>query len=78
MDPQSTSDGKLYAPKRFSDIIEERYYVSKYTHTSYIDTAQLTPREREQILALIKKDRDKENELIKKHNEELSNKTSKK
>lgn len=53
MDPQWTSQGNLYAPQRYKELVRERYLISKYTHTSYNDTAYITPLERKYIFDLI-------------------------
>ena len=58
-----TSDGKPYAPIRYKNIVEERYLITKYTHTSYTDLAQITPTERNYLLELIKKDIERQNEI---------------
>ena len=63
MDPALTSDGQPYGPERFETLIEERYLISKYTHTSYLDVGKITPREREKILQLIIDDMKREQEL---------------
>ena len=67
LDPLLTEDGKPYAPKRFEEIIKERYYISKHCNTSYIDVGKMTPRERVMIMNLIvtevKQERDQIAEL---------------
>lgn len=55
-DPRWTSEKKPYAPERFRDIVEERYLISNYIHTSYLDTASISPTERTMLLQLIKDD----------------------
>lgn len=70
LDPQLTSDGKLYAPLRFEQIIEERYQISKHTHTSYADLGSITPVERRYLLEFIKRDLEHENEIIQKQREQ--------
>lgn len=72
LDPQLTSDGELYAPKRFEQIIEERYQISKHIHTSYEEIGNITPTERMYLLHFIKRDIDHENELIQKQKEQLN------
>ena len=71
MDPQLTSDGKLYAPLRYRQIVEERYQISKHTNTSYTDLANITPTERTYLLEFIKRDLEHEQEIIRKKAEEL-------
>ena len=63
MDPQLTSSGKPYAPLRYKEIVNERYLITKYTHTSYLDIGSITPTERNYLLEMIKNDIDKENEI---------------
>ena len=63
MDPQYTSDGRLFAPERYKTIVRERYLISKHIHTSYLDTADITPLEREYLLELITEDLQKEKDL---------------
>lgn len=63
MDPTLTFDGKDYATERFDKIIKERYYITKFTNTSYIDAGKLTPRERQGLLDLITDDLKREKEI---------------
>lgn len=63
LDPPLTSDGKPYAPYRFNEIEKERYLITKYTHTSYLDTGLLTPREREDMLKFIIEDLQREQKM---------------
>ena len=58
-----TKDGKPYAPHRYKEIVQERYIITKYTHTSYGDLANVTPTERKYLLHLIKKDIERQNEI---------------
>lgn len=53
MDQQLTSDGKPYSPIRYKELVTERYYISKNTNISYMDTGQMTPVERRYILEYI-------------------------
>ena len=59
-DPALTSEGKPYSPERYKQIVKERYLISKHTHTSYNDTRDITPFERELILTYIKDDLEEE------------------
>ena len=61
-----TSDGKPYAPVRYAEIVEERYLISKFIHTSYGDLAHVTPLERKYLLEYIKRDIERENEVKRK------------
>ena len=69
-----TSDGQLYAPVRFQQIVEERYQISKHIHTSYGELGNITPTERQYLLHFIKRDIEHDNELIAKKMQELNNK----
>ena len=55
-----TSDGKLYAPERFNQIVRERYEISKRINTSYADTGKISVKER----MLIKDDIEHDNEIM--------------
>jgi hypothetical protein len=68
----SEKDKKLYAPVRFRDIVKERYLISKNTHTSYNDTKDITPTEREILLQLIVEDLQRQQELIEKQKREAA------
>lgn len=69
-----TSDGRPYAPLRFKQIVEERYQISKHINTSYSDTGNISPTERNYLLEFIKRDLEHEQDLINKKTEELKNK----
>lgn len=66
MDPQWTSDGKLFATQRYKDLVKERYLITKYTHTSYNDTAYITPLERKYIFDLISEELKRQQEAYEK------------
>ena len=55
-DPHLTSDGRLYGPFRFKELIKERYLISNYTNISYTETGLLSPVEREYISNLVLED----------------------
>ena len=74
LDPQLTSDGKLYAPLRFEQIVEERYQISKHINTSYADLGKITPAERKYLLEFIKRDLEHEQQLIQEKAQQLKNK----
>ena len=63
-DPTLTNDGQLFAPMRFKEIVKERYLISKNCNTSYIDTKDITPVERNYILKFIVEDLQKQKEII--------------
>lgn len=70
MDPQKTNDGKPYGPYRYKQIVKERYFISKHSNTSYVDTADITPAERTYLLEFISNDIKKQNEIIDKYKKE--------
>ena len=63
-DPLWTSDGQPYGPERFKRIAKERYLISKYINTSYTDTSEITPTEREYLMEFILEDKQNEQEQI--------------
>lgn len=64
MDPEFTSDGKPYGPARYREIVQERYYISKYCNTSYNDVGNITPLERQYLLSFIKDEMEKQQQYI--------------
>ena len=46
-------------------IIRARYYISRYTNTSYTDTGLISPMEREYILGYIEEEKEMEEKAIK-------------
>ena len=52
MDPQLIDDFNQ-ASQRYQNLVKERYLITKHTHTSYKDTADLTPLERKLIFGFI-------------------------
>ena len=50
------NDNKPYGPVRYKEIVRERYLISKHTNTSYSDTKDITPIEREYLLEFITDD----------------------
>ena len=66
LDPQTTSDGKPYGPERFREIVNERYFITKHTHTSYLDTGKITPTEKDILIQLINEDNKKRAEDLEK------------
>ena len=61
-----TKDGQPYGPLRYKEIVRERYIISKHTNTSYKDTDQITPTERNYILEFITEELQKQQELYEK------------
>ena len=55
LDQQFDKDGKPYAPKRFKELVSERFYISQMANNiSYAETGKLVPAERKIIIDLIK------------------------
>lgn len=48
----------------YDNLIKERYIISKHTNTSYADTGDITPKERNMLINLIIKDLQTQKELI--------------
>ena len=59
-----TSDGRLFAPERFKQIVKERYEISKRINSSYNDIGEITPRERSLLLQFIEEDIKHDNKII--------------
>jgi hypothetical protein len=62
-----------FAQKRFKSIVQERYIISKHTHTSYEDTHSITPVERRYLLEFIEEDLRKQNEMYEKAKAQIDN-----
>lgn len=77
LDPVLTSDGLLYAPERFKQIVRERYEISKRINTSYNDLGKITPRERNLLLEFIKSDIEHENKIKQRASEQLKSRRKK-
>ena len=56
LDPLQTTDGKPYSYERYKEIVQERYFISKYINTSYTDTGNITPLERGFLVDFIKEE----------------------
>ena len=65
-----TSDGKPFGPTRFKEISKERYLISKHTNTSYSDTNNITPLERQYILEFITDDLQRQKDAYDKYRQE--------
>lgn len=65
-------DNPAAASRIFKDLVKERYLISKHTHTSYNDTAHITPIEREYIFEFITDEFKKQKEAYEKLKEETS------
>lgn len=64
MGPQLTPDGLPYGPIKYKEIVRERYYITKHTHTSYADIGKMTPIERQYLIEFINEDIKKKNDYI--------------
>ena len=53
LDPQTSSDGTPYGPKRFKEIVKECWYISDNLNTSYTDVLDLSFQERFYLIELI-------------------------
>ena len=71
LDPQFTKDGDPYGPERFKQITKERYYITKYTNTSYLDVGKITPTERDLLMSFIKEDLEKTKESLEKSKKDI-------
>ena len=58
LDPQLTSDGKPYGPKRYKEIVKECWYISDNLHTSYTDVLDLSFQERFYLIQYINEKQD--------------------
>ena len=57
--------------KRFKQITKERYYITKYTNTSYLDVGKITPTERDLLMSFIKEDLEKTKESLEKSKKDI-------
>ena len=64
LDPLLTSENKPYAPVRFNELVKERYYITKYCNTSYLDVGRISPHERGIILSTIREELEERNKAI--------------
>lgn len=46
LDPQLSSDGKPYGPKRYKELVQECWFISDNLHTSYTDVLDISVQER--------------------------------
>lgn len=70
LDPQLTKDGKPWGPKRYKEIVKERYMISKNLNTSYNDVGNITPLEREYLLSFIDEDLKRTKDILDKQMQE--------
>lgn len=62
LDLQYSNDNHQFKSKVFENIVEEGYYISKYTNTSYSDIQKISSLERKILLKLISDDIKSKNE----------------
>jgi len=70
LDPQTSSDGKPYGPKRYKEIVKECWYISDNLHTSYTDVLDLSFQERFYLIELINEKQDATRKAIEERQEE--------
>ena len=58
LDPQTSSDGTPYGPKRYKEIVKECWYVSDNLHTSYTDVLNLAYQDRVYLIECINEKKD--------------------
>lgn len=46
------------------DLVKERYYITKFTHTSYLDLDEITHLERNAMLKFITEEKEQEQQKI--------------
>ena len=64
IDPVYDKDGSLYAPKRYNELIREKYYISQKTRISYSEINEMTPSERRMVAQMILEDMRREREAL--------------
>lgn len=73
LDPKLTSDGELYGPIRYKEIVRQCYLIAKNCNISYSDVMDITPIERDYLLEFILEDVEKTQEMIQRNREQLYN-----
>ena len=58
LDPQLSSDGTPYGPKRYKEIVKECWYVSDNLNTSYTDVLNLAYQDRIYLINYINEKKD--------------------
>ena len=66
LDPQKTSDGQPYGPKRYKQIVKECYLIAKNCNTPYTNLLDITPSEKNLLLDLILEENRRSQEQIEK------------
>ena len=77
LDPQTSSDGSPYGPKRFKEIVKECWYISDNLHTSYTDVLDLSFQERFYLIELINKKQEDTKQELDRRRQENKNKAKK-
>jgi hypothetical protein len=65
-----SSNAHRYCSERYKELTRGRYMISKYSNTSYSDTANITPLERDYIIGFITEELEKQQKAL----EEAKNK----
>lgn len=60
--PQYDENHNLIGPKKFKEIIEECWFISKSINTSYTDILQISPLERKYLIDVIQESNRREKE----------------
>lgn len=71
---QFDKDGNPNGPKEFENIVKERYYISKRTHTSYSDIGDMSVLERKLLLKYIAEEIEQEQRLMEEHQSRVKSK----
>ena len=58
LDPQLSSDGTPYGPKRYKELVKECWYISDNLHTSYTDILNLAYQDRVYLIECINEKKD--------------------
>ena len=74
LDPQLSSDGTPFGPKRFKEIVKECWYISDNLHTSYTDVLDLSFQERFYLIELINEKQEETKKAIEQRQAEMKNK----
>lgn len=74
LDPQTSSDGTPYGPKRFKELVRECWYISDQTHTSYADVLDLSVAERIYLIRFINEKIENTNRAIEESNKKRTKK----
>ena len=70
MDPQKTSDGKVWAKEKFLTIIQERQFISKRMNTSYVDVGYISPFERSKLVDSLMEEDKNTKEVLEKYSKQ--------